>query len=67
MGDIYVTHSYRNCPFLTHESLIDILTALPDVTDVSPSPDIQLGAYNLRKLTDDEKAIGTAKGWDVMA
>ena len=66
-GDVYVSHSYRNCPFLTHESLINILVALPDVTNASSRPDIQLGAYNLRKLTDDEKAIGTAKGWDVVS
>lgn len=63
-GDVYLTNSYRNCPFLTHESLVNILTALPTVTN---APDIQLGNYNLRKLTAEEIAIGTDKGWDVIA
>lgn len=64
LGDIYITHSYRNCPLLTHESLVNILIALPEVTN---SPDIQLGSYNLRKLTEDEISIATNKGWDVVA
>lgn len=64
VGDTYITHSYRNCPFLTHESLINILQALPTVTN---APDIQLGNYNLRKLSAEEIAIGTEKGWDVIS
>lgn len=64
VGDTYITHGYRNCPMLTHESLVNILQALPTVTN---APDIQLGNYNLRKLTAEEIAIGTDKGWDVIA
>lgn len=42
----------------------EIKIALPTVTN---APDIQLGAYNLRKLSAEEIAIGTDKGWDVMS
>lgn len=61
---IKVTHNYRNCVLLTHESLINILEALPEVTN---SVSIQLGPTNLLKLTDEDKAIATAKGWSVVS
>ena len=48
-----------DCP-LTRESLLSILNALKDgVSGLT----VTLGANNLAKLTDSEKAIATNKGW----
>ena len=50
---------------LTHDSLMSIIHALQDKTaDTSgTSWVVTLGAENLAKLTDGEKAIATEKGW----
>ena len=53
---------FSSCPLLTHKSLLSILNALADKTGVS-GWSITLGATNLAKLTDAEKAIATQKGW----
>ena len=45
---------------LTKDSLLAVLNALEQTTS---SPKITLGATNLAKLTDAEKAIATDKGW----
>ena len=47
---------------LTQENLIDILNALKDRTDESTYK-IYLGASNLAKLTEEQKAIATNKNW----
>ena len=54
-----LTLSY--CPNLTHDSLMNVINEAADVT-ASPKT-ITLGATNLAKLTDAEKAIATNKGW----
>lgn len=49
---------------LTHDSLMSIINALQDKTgDTSASWAVTLGADNLAKLTDAEKAIATQRGW----
>ena len=48
------------CPLLTHESLINILNVIGTVTTAKT---LQLGSANLNKLTAEEKAIATNKGW----
>ena len=52
-------------PKLTHDSLMSIINALQDkTTDTSGTSWVcTLGATNLAKLTDAEKAIATQKGW----
>lgn len=45
---------------LTHDSLMSIINALS--TTSSPKT-VTLGTENLAKLTEDEKAIATGKGW----
>ena len=54
-----------NCMKLTHDSLMSLINHLKDYsTDTSgTSHSITLGATNLAKLTDAEKAIATQKGW----
>lgn len=48
-------------PLLTHDSLLNVINEAADVT-ASPKT-LTLGATNLAKLTDEEKAIATSKGW----
>ena len=50
-----------NSPNLTHDSLMNVINKAADVT--SSSKTLTLGATNLSKLTDAEKAIATNKGW----
>ena len=49
------------CPKLTHDSLMNVINEAADVTS-SPKT-LTLGADNLAKLTDEEQAIATNKGW----
>lgn len=46
---------------LTKESLLNVINEAADVT-ASPKS-LYLGTTNLAKLTDEEKAIATSKGW----
>ena len=49
------------CTALTHDSLMNVIN---EAADVSASPKtLTLGTTNLNKLTDEEKAIATNKGW----
>lgn len=50
---------------LTKECLLDILNKLADVTGESTAYTITFGSHNLAKLTTDELAIGTGKGWTI--
>ena len=49
------------CSKLTHDSLMNVINEAADVTS-SPKT-LTLGSTNLNKLTDEEKAIATNKGW----
>lgn len=55
--------NFRYCEKLTRESLLSILNALADVVYLGYNRTLTLGATNLAKLTDTEKAIATEKGW----
>ena len=49
------------CPNLTHDSLMNVIN---DAADITADPkNLVLGTTNLNKLTDEEKAIATNKGW----
>lgn len=50
------------CEKLTHDSLMSIINALKTFTD-GTTKTVTLGATNIAKLTDAEKAIATQKGW----
>jgi len=45
---------------LSHDSLIRVINNLDTVTTATT---LTLGAINLAKLTDEEKAMATTKGW----
>ena len=49
------------CNKLTHDSLMNVINKAANVT-ASPAT-LTLGSTNLAKLSDEEKAIATAKGW----
>ena len=51
-------------PNLTHESLMSVIHALQNKT--SGTWTVTLGAENLAKLTNAEKAIATEKGWTLV-
>lgn len=53
---------------ISHQSLINILNGLYDFTGNGETPtsgqgQIKFGSAHLAKLSDDEKAIATSKGW----
>lgn len=48
---------------LSHDSLMSIINALKDYSGSGTTYTLTLGATNLAKLTDAEKAIATQKGW----
>lgn len=56
---------FDTCPSLTVQSLVNILNALPDGGAGVYS--IKLGQTNIDKLTDEQKAIATDKGWNITA
>ena len=61
------------CPNLTHDSLIDVIDSIYDLNltyDVANggtlyAQKLQIGSTNLAKLTEEEIAIATNKGWTV--
>lgn len=54
----------RYCSNLTHDSLMNVINNLYDRAAASyPTVTLKLGSTNLAKLTDDEKAIVTNKGF----
>lgn len=56
---------FTYCRVLTHDSLVDMLNKLADVTGESTTYTLRLGAFNLGKLTAEEVTIGTNKGWTI--
>ena len=50
------------CNQLNHDSLINVLNALVDLTGTD-SKTLTLGTTNLNKLSENEKAIATNKNW----
>ena len=58
---ISVNVNLSSSPSLTRESLLNVIN---EAADVSASPKtLTFGSTNLAKLTDEEKAIATNKGW----
>ena len=60
------TLNLSGCNKLTHESLMNVINNLYDIASIGVQPQkLQLGSTNLAKLTDEEKAIATNKGWSI--
>lgn len=56
--------SYQYLCHITRESLLNIIDALPQL-DSGETFSITLGTYNKSRLTTDEIAIATQKGWTI--
>lgn len=61
-ADFNFAVNLTDCPLLTHDSIINLLTNLKDLTGESAKT-LTLGTTNLAKLTDEEKAVATNKNW----
>lgn len=53
------------CLMLPKDNLLEILNKLADVTGETTAYAITFGSNNLLKLSDEEVAIGTEKGWTI--
>ena len=47
----------------TREALLEIINNCYDLTTLNSTATLTMGSTNLAKLTDEDKAIATAKGW----
>lgn len=60
------TLNLASCTKLTHDSLMNVVNSLYDIASASVFPqNLVLGTTNIAKLTEDEIAIATSKGWTV--
>ena len=60
------TLSLSSSPSMTHESLMNVINNLYDIASAGvPQQTLQLGYRNQAKLTAEEIAIATNKGWQV--
>lgn len=57
-----VLMNFSSCHLLSKESVLGIVNALQQL-DEGETFTLQLGPTNVAKLTDEEKAIATEKGW----
>ena len=55
--------SFDSCSKLTVDSIVGLLNALPQSTH---NYSFQIGQTNIDKLSDDQKAIATNKGWTLV-
>lgn len=53
-------------PKLTIDSLASLINALANVTEWNGTYSVNLGEINLAKLTNEQKAVATAKGWTLL-
>lgn len=60
MTGMKVSFDIRSSTLLTREALLEILNNLATVTSTKT---LTMGSTNLAKLTDEDKAIATNKGW----
>ena len=64
-GVIYTLYLYS--PLLTHESLMNVINNLYDIKSIGiKTQTIDIGEANLAKLTAEEIAIATNKGWNII-
>lgn len=65
-GESRATLNLSDSPLLTHDSLMNVINNLYDIKSKGVKPQIlKLGDTNKAKLTAEEIAIATNKGWNV--
>lgn len=62
-GIVVASMDLSPCPLLTHASIMSLFNVLKNYAGSGSTYTVTLGATNLEKLTDTEKAIATGKGW----
>lgn len=63
----YYTMDLSTCTGLTHDSLMNVINSVYDIASLGVQKQLlNFGSENLAKLTADEIAIATAKGWNVL-
>lgn len=66
-NSISLTLNLSDSPLLTHDSLMNVINNLYDIKSKGLKPQmLQLGDTNKAKLTAEEIAIATNKGWNVI-
>ena len=66
-NDYQYTLNLSDSPLLTHDSLMNVINNLYDIKSKGVKPQtLQLGNTNKAKLTAEEIAIATNKGWNVI-
>lgn len=60
----YLALGLQNSNKMTHDSLMNVLNKVYDISSKNTQI-INLGSTNLAKLTAEEVAIGTSKGWSI--
>ena len=66
-GESRATLNLSDSPLLTHDSLMNVINNLYDIKSKGVKPQIlKLGNTNKAKLTAEEIAIATNKGWNVI-
>ena len=64
VGGINRNLAFNQSPYITHQSLLNIINALvPQEEGVTKT--LSLGSTNIAKLSEEEIAIATSKGWTV--
>lgn len=62
----YYKADLSSCPNLSHDSLMNVINNLYDIKTKGCNPQqLVLGSTNLEKLTEEEIAMATNKGWNV--
>ena len=51
------------CPNLTRQSLLNVINNLYDFKGTTTTRTLKIGSSNMYRLTDEDKAIATNKGW----
>lgn len=57
------TYNFSHLTNLSHDSLVYLIDNLQATTGTRT---LTIGSTNLAKLTEDEIAVGTAKGWTIV-
>ena len=63
MFNMKVSFDISSSTKFTREALLEIINNCYDLTTLGKTETLTMGSTNLAKLTDEDKAIATAKGW----